>query len=65
MCAGDLAIEPRGEDGQPGPVNLDNAFNGQHGENPFPRQERGRELMVLFSGESLQGLFEGEGLSGR
>ncbi|KAJ0118621.1 hypothetical protein J7T55_012873 [Diaporthe amygdali] len=30
MCAGDLAVEPRGEDGQPGPVNLDNAFNGRH-----------------------------------
>lgn len=33
MCAGDLAIEPRGENpGEPGPVNLDNAFNGHHGE---------------------------------
>lgn len=32
MCAGDLAIEPRGENGQPGPVNLENAFNGLHGE---------------------------------
>ncbi|KAJ4419797.1 hypothetical protein N0V82_004732 [Gnomoniopsis sp. IMI 355080] len=30
MCAGDLAIEPRGENGQPGPVNLENAFNGLH-----------------------------------
>ncbi|KAL2273285.1 hypothetical protein FJTKL_04799 [Diaporthe vaccinii] len=30
MCAGDLAVEPRGENGQPGPVNLDNAFNGHH-----------------------------------
>lgn len=36
-CASDLAIEPRGEDGQPGPVNLDNAFNGQHGEKSCPR----------------------------
>lgn len=32
MCAGDLAIEPRGENGQPGMVNLENAFNGLHGE---------------------------------
>lgn len=32
MCAGDLAIEPRGENGQPGTVNLENAFNGLHGE---------------------------------
>jgi hypothetical protein len=39
MCAGDLAIEPRGEDGQPGPVNLDNAFNGQHGENSLLRRD--------------------------
>lgn len=31
MCAGDIAIEPRGENGQPGPVNLVNAFNGLHG----------------------------------
>lgn len=31
MCAGDLAIEPRGENGQPGMVNLENAFNGLHG----------------------------------
>lgn len=31
MCAGDLTIEPRGENGQPAPVNLDNAFNGLHG----------------------------------
>lgn len=31
MCAGDLAIEPRGENGQPGQVNLVNAFNGLHG----------------------------------
>jgi hypothetical protein len=32
MCAGDLAIEPRGENGMPGPVNLENAFNGYHGQ---------------------------------
>lgn len=32
MCAGDLAIEPRGENGQPGNANLINAFNGLHGE---------------------------------
>lgn len=32
MCAGDLAIEPRGENGLPGMVNLENAFNGLHGE---------------------------------
>ena len=31
MCAGDLAIEPRGEHGDPAPVTLDNAFNGYHG----------------------------------
>lgn len=31
MCAGDVAIEPRGENGQPGQVNLVNAFNGLHG----------------------------------
>lgn len=36
MCAGDLAIEPRGENGQPGPVNLENAFNGLHGEYILP-----------------------------
>lgn len=35
MCAGDLAIEPRGENGQPGQVNLVNAFNGLHGECSF------------------------------
>lgn len=31
MCAGDVTIEPRGENGQPGAVNLVNAFNGLHG----------------------------------
>lgn len=31
MCAGDLTIEPRGENGKPGPINLINAFNGLHG----------------------------------
>lgn len=31
MCAGDLAIEPRGINGQRGPINLDTAFNGSHG----------------------------------
>ncbi|KAH8658466.1 hypothetical protein BX600DRAFT_469162 [Xylariales sp. PMI_506] len=30
MCAGDVAIEPRGENGRPAPVSLDNAFNGLH-----------------------------------
>ncbi|KAK3209113.1 hypothetical protein GRF29_69g859160 [Pseudopithomyces chartarum] len=30
MCAGDLAIEPRGIDSQRGPINLDTAFNGSH-----------------------------------
>lgn len=40
MCAGDLAVEPRGENGQPGPVNLDNAFNGHHGENSTSRHGR-------------------------
>lgn len=31
MCAGDVAIEPRGENDQPGHANLVNAFNGLHG----------------------------------
>lgn len=36
MCAGDLTIEPRGENGLPGNANLINAFNGLHGElRPF------------------------------
>lgn len=31
MCAGDVAIEPRGERaGEKGPVSLENAFNGRH-----------------------------------
>lgn len=30
MCTGDVTIEPRGENGKPGSVNLDNAFNGLH-----------------------------------
>ncbi|KAK8052479.1 hypothetical protein PG993_003864 [Apiospora rasikravindrae] len=32
MCAGDVALEPRSdEDGKPGAVTLENAFNGYHG----------------------------------
>lgn len=31
MCAGDVTLEPRGENGQPAPVTLENAFNGLHG----------------------------------
>lgn len=31
MCAGDIAIEPRGMNGQRGPIDLDTAFNGSHG----------------------------------
>ncbi|KAH8884352.1 hypothetical protein GQ53DRAFT_829829 [Thozetella sp. PMI_491] len=30
MCNGDVTLEPRGENGQPGLVSLDNAFNGLH-----------------------------------
>ncbi|RDW81855.1 hypothetical protein BP6252_02967 [Coleophoma cylindrospora] len=30
MCAGDVAIEPRGVNGQPAEVTLENAFNGLH-----------------------------------
>ncbi|KAK8042952.1 hypothetical protein PG994_013435 [Apiospora phragmitis] len=30
MCAGDVAIEPRDDNGSPGPVTLENAFNGYH-----------------------------------
>ncbi|KAK8867594.1 Oxidase ustYa [Apiospora arundinis] len=30
MCAGDVAIEPRDKNGSPGPVTLENAFNGYH-----------------------------------
>lgn len=46
MCAGDLAIEPRGENGQRGPINLETAFNGQHGEfflTPFSVENRKAE----------------------
>lgn len=39
MCAGDLTIEPRGENGRPGHADLVNAFNGLHGESLLPRQE--------------------------
>lgn len=46
MCAGDLAIEPRGENGQPGPVNLDNAFNGQHGENSYSSPRRQPDIVT-------------------
>lgn len=46
MCAGDLAVEPRGENGQPGPVTLDNAFNGHHGEkSPSRHWARWRRVM--------------------
>ena len=31
MCAGDVTLEPRDENGSPGPVTLENAFNGYHG----------------------------------
>ncbi|RDW58868.1 hypothetical protein BP6252_13344 [Coleophoma cylindrospora] len=30
MCAGDVAIEPRGENGRPGTVNHENSFHGHH-----------------------------------
>ncbi|KAK7957968.1 hypothetical protein PG996_010589 [Apiospora saccharicola] len=30
MCAGDVTLEPRDENGSPGPVTLENAFNGFH-----------------------------------
>ncbi|KAK7926786.1 hypothetical protein PG985_003784 [Apiospora marii] len=30
MCAGDITLEPRDENGSPGPVTLENAFNGYH-----------------------------------
>ncbi|KAK8105200.1 hypothetical protein PG999_008559 [Apiospora kogelbergensis] len=30
MCAGDVTIEPRDDNGSPGPVTLENAFNGYH-----------------------------------
>ncbi|KAH8664404.1 hypothetical protein BX600DRAFT_464383 [Xylariales sp. PMI_506] len=30
MCAGDVAIEPRGTDGKPAPVSHENSFNGLH-----------------------------------
>lgn len=43
MCAGDLAIEPRGENGKPAQVNLVNAFNGLHGKSKRP--------VVLMRGE--------------
>lgn len=33
MCAGDVAIEPRGENGRLAPVNNENSFNGRHGKN--------------------------------
>lgn len=32
MCAGDVTLEPRGENGKPAEVTLENAFNGLHGE---------------------------------
>jgi hypothetical protein len=35
MCAGDMTLEPRGENGKPAEVTLDNAFNGIHGELSF------------------------------
>lgn len=68
MCAGDLAIEPRGENGQPGPVNLDNAFNGQHGEKSSARRVETTNLTLGLSADvfcSVQELQTGEELLGR